>query len=161
MTALRDELTGPGPKPIERLLAERVTACWIQLHWAEATVAQARGGTIKQAELALRRQNSAHRRYLTALGALATAQRLLPAAKQPTALASPAEAPPECVDASNGPTIEARDIPVPRIVIAPRNDRDGDASPHADLTLFAAGDAAGEPDYPPRAATPLAPPQAG
>jgi hypothetical protein len=98
VAALRDELAGPGPKPIDRLLAERVAACWLQLHWAEAMVAQAREVSVKQAELALRRVNAAHRRYLTALGALATVKRLVPAPKQPAPLANSDVAPRVAVD---------------------------------------------------------------
>src|SRR5262249_16130522 len=29
---LRSELAGPSPTPLERLLVERVAACWLQLH---------------------------------------------------------------------------------------------------------------------------------
>jgi hypothetical protein len=37
---LRAELAGPTPMPLERLLVERVAACWLQLHYAEMLVAQ-------------------------------------------------------------------------------------------------------------------------
>src|SRR4051794_36738638 len=33
--ALRAELGGPSPSPLERLLVERVVACWLQLHYAD------------------------------------------------------------------------------------------------------------------------------
>jgi hypothetical protein len=85
--ALRLELTGPSPSPIERLLAERVVATRLFLNWAEATVAQAMGvatNTRPQLAFCIERMDRAQRRHLAALGALATAQRLLPAAKAPS-----------------------------------------------------------------------------
>ena len=33
---LRTELAGPRPTPIERLLVERVVACWLQVYHADA-----------------------------------------------------------------------------------------------------------------------------
>ena len=37
---LRDELTGKNPTPIERLLVERVLACWLQVQVADIRDAQ-------------------------------------------------------------------------------------------------------------------------
>jgi hypothetical protein len=31
LASMRDELAGPNPTPIERLLVERVVACWLQV----------------------------------------------------------------------------------------------------------------------------------
>jgi hypothetical protein len=76
---LRDDLAGPDPTPIERLLVDRIIACWLQVHHADAVVAQSPDMSPRQAEFARRRQDSAHRRYLTAIGALATIRKLLPA----------------------------------------------------------------------------------
>src|SRR5262249_18212335 len=36
---LRAELGGPSPTPLERLLIERVAACWLQLHLADMFLA--------------------------------------------------------------------------------------------------------------------------
>jgi hypothetical protein len=86
--ALSLELTGPAPTVIERLLAERVVATRLFLGWIEATGLQALGvETNTRAQLAffLDRTDRAERRHLAALGALMTAQRLLPAAKAPSA----------------------------------------------------------------------------
>jgi hypothetical protein len=78
LAALKAELAGPGAAPLERLLAERVAACWLQLLAADAAAAGAmESGPGREAQ-ALRRQREAHRRYLTALAALATVQRFLP-----------------------------------------------------------------------------------
>jgi hypothetical protein len=85
--ALKSELTGPSPAPLERLLAERVVATWLQVNWTDAVTARAGELSIRQAELAVKRQNAAHRRYLTALEALATVQRLLPAVQRPGTVA--------------------------------------------------------------------------
>jgi len=79
--ALRAELAGPASTPIEALLAERVVACWLQVNYSDAAAAQAGGVSLKQAAFAQQRQDAAHRRYLTALGALATVRRLLPVAE--------------------------------------------------------------------------------
>lgn len=79
LTALKAELAGPESTPMERLLVERVAACWLQVHHADASAAQARDVSIRQAEVVSKRQDRAHRRYLTAIGALATLRKLLPA----------------------------------------------------------------------------------
>jgi len=39
--AMRTELAGPRPSPIERLLVQRVVACWLQVYHADAMAAQA------------------------------------------------------------------------------------------------------------------------
>ena len=98
--AMKNELGGPSPSPLERLLIERVAACWLQLNYADAVAAQARDVSLKQAELALRRQAKAHKCYLTAIGALATVRRLLPAVAGPPG--SACSAPVACV-AEDGP----------------------------------------------------------
>jgi hypothetical protein len=85
--ALKLELVGPSPTTIERLLAERVAITWVHLYWSEATAAQAMGvetNSTRQVAFCLERLDRAQRRHLAALGALATAQRLLSAAKVPS-----------------------------------------------------------------------------
>jgi hypothetical protein len=78
LAALKSELAGPGAPPLDRLLAERVAACWLQVQAADAAAAGAmESGPGREAQ-ALRRQQAAHRRYLTAMATLATVQRLLP-----------------------------------------------------------------------------------
>lgn len=85
LAAMRAELAGASPSPLERLLAERVVACWLQLHQADAAAAQCQTVSVKQGEFLLKRQHSASRRYLQAIAALATVQKLLPKAiDQPT-----------------------------------------------------------------------------
>jgi hypothetical protein len=91
--ALEAEVAGRAPSPLERLLARRVVACWLQVHHADATVAQAASVSLRQADFARRRQDSAHRRYLMAIGALATVRRLLPAAVEIPDLTAQADVP--------------------------------------------------------------------
>src|SRR3982751_2113489 len=35
VAGLKRELGGPAPSPLERLLADRIVACWLQLHHAD------------------------------------------------------------------------------------------------------------------------------
>jgi hypothetical protein len=83
---LRAELAGPGPSPLERLLVERVVACWLQTNFADASYAQLKGNSPAQHTAALRRQNSAQQRYLQAVKALAAVRRLLRPAPSPLEL---------------------------------------------------------------------------
>ena len=73
---LRTELAGPRPTPIERLLVERVVACWLQVYHADAIAAQAENVAPVMGDYNQRRQDRAHRRFLSAIRALATVRRL-------------------------------------------------------------------------------------
>jgi hypothetical protein len=75
--SMRAELAGPAPSPLEALLVARIVACWLQASYADAAVAQAGPISLRQADYARKRQDSAHRRYLMAIGSLATTRRLL------------------------------------------------------------------------------------
>src|SRR5262245_49910915 len=69
--ALRGELGGPSPSPVERLLAERAVACWLQVYYFDALEAQAVGReSPRLAAFRARRQDQAHRSYLSALASL-------------------------------------------------------------------------------------------
>jgi hypothetical protein len=83
---LRAELAGPEPSPLERLLVDRVVACWLQVNYADAAYAQQKGSTPAQHTAALRRQNSAQQRHLQAAKALAAVRRLLRPAPSPLEL---------------------------------------------------------------------------
>jgi hypothetical protein len=76
VAALRKDLAGPDAPPLERLLADRIALCWLSVHDAEVRFAQARDLTIKQAEFWQKRIDAAHRRYLSAVKALATIRKL-------------------------------------------------------------------------------------
>jgi hypothetical protein len=74
---LRAELSGPSPAPVERLLVERVVACWLQVHYADAIYSQGlENFSMEQAEHHQRRMDGAHRRYLSALRTLALVRKL-------------------------------------------------------------------------------------
>jgi hypothetical protein len=82
--ALKGELAGPAPSPIETLLVERIAACWLQMGYTDAVAAGVENISIQQANYNRKRQDSAHRRYLTAVGALAMTRRLLGSAAEAT-----------------------------------------------------------------------------
>jgi hypothetical protein len=88
LAALKAELAGPRPSPVERLLVERIAACWLQAAFADAAAAGARDAGLKQAEFLARRQDAAQRRYLAAVRALTTYRTLTAAAARP-AVAAP------------------------------------------------------------------------
>jgi hypothetical protein len=78
LQTMREEVAGPDPSPLERLLAERVVACWLQLQQAEAACAANLGKpTTSQSEYHERRLDRVHRRYLSAIRSLAQVRKLL------------------------------------------------------------------------------------
>jgi hypothetical protein len=87
---LKAEWTNPSPAPLEKLLVDRVAVCWLQLHYLDVdafqTLAQDPGKT-PASVYAQRRLDSAQRRYLQAIRALATVRKLLPAVPSPMQIA--------------------------------------------------------------------------
>jgi hypothetical protein len=80
MDRLHGDLEGPDPTAVERLLVERAVSCWFLVNVYETLYAQSGDLTIRQAEFQLRRIDSAHRRFLSALRTLAMVRKLaLPA----------------------------------------------------------------------------------
>jgi hypothetical protein len=76
MESLRAELTGATPAPLERLLVERVVACWLHLYHLETIYA---GKDSMPLELAMHYQkciDRAHKRYLSAIKTLAVVRKL-------------------------------------------------------------------------------------
>ncbi len=76
LDALRLDLGGADPSPIERLLVERVVACWLDLHALEVRAASPGEMTIPQAEHRDKMRDRSHRRYLGALKSLAVVRKL-------------------------------------------------------------------------------------
>ncbi len=76
MECMRKELLGENPTPVERLLVERVVACWLQVQDADIRSAQAKDVSFRQADYNQRRMDAAHKRYLSALKALALIRKL-------------------------------------------------------------------------------------
>jgi len=79
LEAMRKELAGTEASPLERLLAERIVACWLQLQYADAIYAQNLSKlNMAQSEYHQRRLDRLHRRYLSAIKALAQIRKLGP-----------------------------------------------------------------------------------
>ncbi len=76
MKAMRMEMAGEGSTPLERILADRVAVCWLQVQAVDAFVAQLANTTLAVAEYHQRRQDRAHRRFLSACKTLAVVRRL-------------------------------------------------------------------------------------
>jgi hypothetical protein len=73
---LRAELAGPDPSPLERLLVERVVACWLQVQDADFRYAQAKNASAEWGKYYQQRMDRAHRRYLSAIKTLALVRKL-------------------------------------------------------------------------------------
>jgi hypothetical protein len=73
---LRAELAGPNPTPVEKLLVERVVACWLQVQDADMRYAQAKDLSLRWLEYYQHRMDRAHARFLAAVKALAAVRRL-------------------------------------------------------------------------------------
>jgi hypothetical protein len=78
LDAMRLELSGPDPTPLESLLIQRVLAAWVQVHFADAIAAQAQERQAAPSELRhlQKRQESAWRCLTEAIKQLALARRL-------------------------------------------------------------------------------------
>jgi len=77
LSQLREDIGGTNPSPIERLLIERVVACWLQLQHADCLFAQVKEVSFRQGDYMQRHQDRSHRRYLSALKTLATVRKLV------------------------------------------------------------------------------------
>jgi hypothetical protein len=77
LAALKEELGGESPSPLERLLIERVTACWLQVAYYDTLLAQARESSPARLKMLQGLQDAAHRRHLSAIKTLATVRKLL------------------------------------------------------------------------------------
>ena len=78
---LRADLLGENPTAVERLLVERIAACWLQVQHAELRyVNHLKDMTMPQGDYHQRRMDATHRRFLSAVKALALVRKLaLPA----------------------------------------------------------------------------------
>jgi hypothetical protein len=74
---LTQDLAGPTPSPLERLLVERIVLCWLHLYYAEALYVQhMQELSLRQAEFHQQRISKAQARYLSAIRTLAQVRRL-------------------------------------------------------------------------------------
>jgi hypothetical protein len=80
LKALRTQLEGESPSPLERLLVERIAATWLQLHYFETLYAQNMDKlSIARSEFHQKRIDRAHRRHLSAVKTLAQIRKMGPA----------------------------------------------------------------------------------
>src|SRR5262249_27073610 len=70
------ELAGPAPTPLERLLVERIAACWLHLHHLELIYASKESMALELGIYFQRSLTAAQKRYLSAIKTLATVRRL-------------------------------------------------------------------------------------
>ena len=63
--------------PLEKLLIERITACWLQTHYAEAAFIRMEGSNGTAPARLLKRQDKAQRQLLAAIKQLALLRKLL------------------------------------------------------------------------------------
>lgn len=74
---LRDELAGPDPGPIVRVLAERAALCWLDAHAADlAFLENMKGMQLTEAEFRERMRARANARFLAAARSLMQVQKL-------------------------------------------------------------------------------------
>ena len=77
--ALKKEIAGSAPTPLERLAAERVVQTWMQVEHVDMVCADA-DMPLSQLRFWTSRQDAAHRRFITAVKSLTMVRTLLPAA---------------------------------------------------------------------------------
>ena len=80
LACMREEVAGDNPSPLERLLAERVAATWLQVQLFEGFYASSmhKSTTLAQADYQQKRIEKAHRRHLSAVKALAQIRKMGP-----------------------------------------------------------------------------------
>jgi hypothetical protein len=69
-------VAGGNPTPLERLLAERVVACWLHLHHLEMLYARKDSLTVELGTYYQRSIDRAQKRYLAAIQTLARVRKL-------------------------------------------------------------------------------------
>jgi hypothetical protein len=72
---LRDQLAGPAATPIEKILAERVTVCYMDVYFSDQ-LAYGKAMPLIHAEFFERCRDRTHRRYLRAVKTLAECRKL-------------------------------------------------------------------------------------
>jgi hypothetical protein len=88
LAALMTEVAGASPAPLERLLAERVAICWLQVSYYDGLLTQTRESPPAQVRHLRQQQDAAHRRCLSAIKTLATVRKVLTPARSPIDIAS-------------------------------------------------------------------------
>ena len=89
LAEMRIELAGASPSPLEKLLVERVVACWLQLNHADTMFVGNQSSSEAIRKELVKRQESAQRRYVEAIKQLAQLRKLvMPKAKTSNVRAS-------------------------------------------------------------------------
>ena len=89
LRALKAELGGESPSPLEKLLVERVSASWLQTAYFDGLLAQAAGAGEARLKVLRQQQDAAHRRHLASIRQMAVVRRLLRPAPSPLELLAP------------------------------------------------------------------------
>jgi hypothetical protein len=76
IAAVRDELAGPTPTSLERILCERIALCWFDANDLDRVYVRQTDLTFRDAEYFESRRDRAHKRFLAACKTLATIRRL-------------------------------------------------------------------------------------
>ena len=76
LEAMRSELAGPNPSPLESLLAERIATCWLHVYHLEMIYASKDSMSLELGTYYQKSIDSAHKRYLSAIKTLATVRKL-------------------------------------------------------------------------------------
>jgi hypothetical protein len=80
LESMRIEVAGENPSPLERLLAERVVATWLEVQLFSGFYSANLGKlTLGQGDYHQKRLDRAHRRHLSAIRTLAQVRKLGPA----------------------------------------------------------------------------------
>ncbi len=80
LASMREEIAGENPSPLERLLAERIVATWLQVQLFEGLYAAGmyQSMSVKQRSYYQKRMDRAHRNHLSAIRTLAQIRKLEP-----------------------------------------------------------------------------------
>jgi hypothetical protein len=81
LDALREELMESRASPLERLVIQRIVACWLQTVYLDAREAVGQGAeSLEMAEFRLKRQDLAQKQFLSAVKSLADLRKVTPPA---------------------------------------------------------------------------------
>lgn len=81
---LRQDLAGPHATRAEQMLVDLAVNNWLEVQYSQYVLAAAAGGSIMQANHRLRKGESAQKKFLGALKALATLRAVLPEGLAPS-----------------------------------------------------------------------------
>jgi hypothetical protein len=83
IAAIKADLAGEHPTPLERQLVGQIVSTWMELKYVETTSADPGPGSLEQAAFRLKRLESAQKRFDQAVKTLTTLRTLLPAGLAP------------------------------------------------------------------------------